>query len=213
VKHDIPRVINQARAQFPSGKPETAREVLVLLEATRQAKGRSHRRISRLQTKSFFGDTPELQRKELLRELAGLDGRLALHAQALGKLKPTDPPPASLDPFLHNITWPKGTPPSLRHSTPDFATPFMVDNQAGELDRFGSFQTKTFLRYLKQSADELDKAAKKAAKAAGQAAADPAESAADIVESATGSVWPWALGIGVVGTLTAVAAIKFYPRP
>ncbi|MEM6296586.1 MAG: hypothetical protein AAGA54_35295 [Myxococcota bacterium] len=214
MKHDVAAVIRRTRASFAQGRPTTAREALVLVEATRQAAHRSRQHIAGLQTSSLWGDEPERQRATLLRALARLNVRLDGYAEALAAVAPSSPPPDAVAPLLRNLVWPKDTPTSLRHFTPDFATPFTLDNQAGELQSFGAFQTKAFLRYVQEAAAALKRAAAGAAKAAADAAAEAIDDAGDLAhDAAGGSVWPWVLGTGVVLGVGGMVALRLYgPR-
>lgn len=194
-RHNISAIIRRVKAAHPPDK-RTARHMLVLLEATRQARDRSVRAISRRTTSGV----PEEQRQQIVRDLTRLGTRLDLYAEQLSRVAPSDPMPESVVPLFKNILWTKETPSALRHPTPDFVTPFRSDNAAAELGSFYEFQVREFFRYLSESAVAAGKGAVGVVKGAADTVTDVV---ADAARGAAGrnasSALPWVLGgVGVL---------------
>ena len=196
MRHDIGKIIREVRAKYPPEK-RTARNLLVLLEATRQARERSLRAIAARPAEGV----PEDQRQQLMRDLKRLGARLDLYAVSLSRVAPSDPMPESVRPLFHNILWTPETPATLRHPTPDYTTPFKVDNAFGELGEFYSFQSDKFFEFLVDGIED-------AGRATGTVVTGVVRGAA---AATVGSGWPWVVGgLGVValGGVVYLAATR-----
>lgn len=194
MKHEISKMFRRLRTETPPEK-RTARAMLALVEATRRARAQTVRAVMNAE----LGTGVEAAvKKRLVRELTALRTRLDAYAAALAKAKPNGPIPKTVRPLFYQV-------PGAGHFTPDALTPFTINNQLREAERFYASQEGQFWRYY---VEELKKLPAKAVKAA-------RELAQDIADEAMGAkLFPWIAGVGaiVLGGVTVWAITRKMER-
>ena len=119
-RHDVAAMIKALQTDFPASK-RSAGGVLKLLVVTEMARKDV---LKRVVTEK---DIEASQRKRLVTDLTRFRSRLQAYARFLARVDSKGPPPPEVTPFLHSI-------PALPHFTPDWLTPYTVDNQLQALE-------------------------------------------------------------------------------
>jgi len=145
LQHDLPALtvalIDPLRAwEKEHGVMAPAGVVRILLEAVENM-----RKVIQVQA-SLVEVTPAVQS-----QLSGVANRYAGYKLALDSVKPEDPAPAALHPFLHNVS-------GVGHYTPDALTPFAIDNQILAIAENRSQNQANVARYVVESAAGLGQA-------------------------------------------------------
>lgn len=180
--HNVARLMEDVKAAAGPYHYWDARVALKLLAQTKAARSKVHRAVVRAKMQDTFG-----QKKRLIRELRELGERLDRYAEALGKVKPNDRIPGEVAPLVRKM-------PGAGHFTPDYLTPFTIENQTAVLER-DLEQTQTLLQRFMEEAVRLPSRVVDTATEAASAVAEEFRKGGELLKWALLG----ALGLGVVG--------------
>lgn len=191
LKHDLWAITTRVRAEL-KGKHD-ARHLLVLWKATKRAHIRTYAAIA-----SAWSQDADLQRqrKQLLQELNALDLRLGTYLTELAKLQPEDTISPAVRPLLFNVS-------GANHFTPDFATPFSIDNRGSILAEYYKQHWSEFWRYF---VAELQQVPRLVAEGAAAVAEGTTAVAKGVGRGLFGRALPWVVG----GSVVAAAGYTVY---
>lgn len=154
-RHDIAALSQMMAEKFPGESRATARAALHILAMTRATLELVLERVEEADVQ-WAGPSEEI-RNALVADLVELSGRLDLYEYAMAGLQPGDVVPSSVFPLLFLIEGDKTG--RLPFFTPEWLTPFIVDNQRLELEQHRrevqSFFEELMVRTIELAQDPL----------------------------------------------------------
>lgn len=182
VRHDIAALSQMLREKFPGNAKLTARAAMHILAMTRATLQVVFAKAEEADVQ-WVGPSEEL-RESLIADLLELAGRLDLYEYQIAGLSPGDAVPLSVLPLLFLVEGDKTG--MIPFFTPEWLTPFVVDNQLIELEQHRR-EVQGYFRELIERTIELVQ--------------DPLPDFPDLTEHSD------AVKTGVVALMAGVAAI------
>lgn len=148
LRHDIAALSEMMQRKFPSETKQTVQVAMHILAMTRATLVFVLKRAEEADVQ-WVGPSEEI-RESLVADLLELAGRLDLYEFAMAPLRPDETVPPSVFPLLFFLEQDGGVP----FSTPEWLTPFIVDNQIIELEQHRR-EVQSFFRELMDRTIEL----------------------------------------------------------